>query len=76
MVYAQSLAFELNKMGFNIVDDASSADLLGVFAISGIRHDPLVGLITEEAFLEFKDRHTNQLVCTLRARGRSRVSTP
>ena len=67
ILVAQSLAFELNSLGFQMVDSAADADIVALFSIGSVRNDPIVGWIADQAFITFKNAKTNETICTFRA---------
>ena len=54
-----SLKFELTAIGFQVVGNASEAQLVGEFSIGQIRYDPLAGWIADQAILILKDSAGN-----------------
>lgn len=67
ILVAQSLAFELNSLGFQMVDSAADADIVALFSIGSVRNDPIVGWIADQAFITFKNAKTNETIGTFRA---------
>ena len=47
----ERLAFELRRLGFDVVSDRRSADAIAEFSIGSIRYDPISGWIADEASL-------------------------
>jgi hypothetical protein len=56
----ESMKFELMGIGFDVLDEAESADAIAEFSIGAIRYDPLAGWIADQAFLKFKDASSVQ----------------
>ena len=74
LLAAQDVAFELGAMGFAVVPKKEQADIIALFSIGAVRFDPIAGWIADQAFLEFRDAHTDQIIASYRAN--SRFVTP
>lgn len=75
---AQRMAFELQVIGFDMVDRPENAELLAEFSIGAVRYDPITGWIADQASLVLRDPQTGRVVFTAFADTRfvtPRVST-
>lgn len=67
---AKTLSFELTSIGFNMVDTLENANMIILFSIGTVRFDPVAGWIADQAFLQFKEKNSGRLLCSLKAETR------
>jgi hypothetical protein len=67
LLIAQGLAFDLESLGFEIVNESTEAEILALFSIGTVRFDPITGWIADQAFLTLKEAKTGNTLCSFRA---------
>lgn len=64
------LAFQLRRIGFDVVSNPSSADAIAEFSIGAVRYDPLTGWIADEAGLVIRAADDNRVLASVFADSR------
>lgn len=64
----ETLAFECERLGFEVVANPENADLILEFNIGTVRFDPVAGWIADQGIAKFRDAKTNRLVAQYQAK--------